>query len=225
MNSIKIILLIGFLPLIISCDNVYISTPQPVDSKNIYLFPREFRGVWTCEENKVIIEKDYFKYAQNSEYKVSKQEIDTSSSYVLKDNKIYIIDNEKWEISDGLPFKLEKDTIYYQLPEVTEIPLGKNAFLRKVKNNYILNIKQKNEWWELVLINKDKNGNIIAVRLDIKDLEKNKKFKNIHIFKSENSRSDYIEANWTKRELLEMINKGVFSDTLFILEPNNIIRC
>lgn len=220
-----IIVIIGIIPIMTSCEHVYISTPQPVDSKNIYVFPKEYRGVWTCEENTVIIGKDFFKYIQNLDFKVSKIEIDSSSSYVLKDNKLYIIDNRKMELKGGFPYKLKNDTIYYQEPEVLEIALGKKAFLRKIKKNYILNNQKENQWWELILIKKDKKGNIIVEKLDIKDLDKFTNYRHIHSFKAKYSRSDYIEANWTKKELLEMLNKGMFSDTLATLEINNTIKC
>lgn len=221
MNSIKIILIIGVLPLMISCGEVFISTPQPVDSKNIYLFPRGYRGMWTCEADTVIVGKDYFKSIQYSDEKVSKQEADTSSSYLLKDNKIYTI-NTKGEsrFKGGFPYKLKNDTIYFQESEVMEIALGKRAFLRRVKKNYILNIKQENQWWQVILIKKDEIGNIIVGELDMDDLEKYTNYKHIYTFEYRYLEDDYIEANWTKKELLEMINKGSFLDTLAILRLN-----
>ena len=221
MNSIKIILIIAFIPLIISCDNVYISAPQPVDSKNIYLFPKTYRGVWTCEADTIIIEKDYFKYIEHSEKMVLKHDMDSFSSYVLKDNKIYIIDKEQKEISEGFPYKLKNDTIYYQERIVMEIALAKKAFLRKVKKNYILNFKEGNQWWQVVIIRKDKIGNIIIGKLDNDVVGKFSNYKHIYSFKAKYDRFDFIEANWTKMELLEMINKSVFSDTLVILRLNN----
>ena len=222
MNStIKLILILGTIPLMISCDKVYISTPQPIDSKNIYLFPGEFRGMWTNEAETIIIGKDYFKYTQDNEASVSKQELDTSSSYVLKDHKIYIIDKEERTISEGFPVKLENDSIYYKERGVYEIALGKRAFLRKVKKNYILNFKEENQWWQLKLIRKDKKGNIYVEDLVESGINKFTNYKKIHSFKDEYSRFNYIEANWSKKELLDMINKGVFSDTLVTLKLNN----
>ena len=221
LKAIQKVLILAILPLMISCSNVFISNPQPVDSKNIYSFPKAYRGIWTCETDTVIAEKDYFKYIQSSERFVSKLEVDTSSSYVLKDNKIYIIDTTDGKLRGGFPFKLENDTLYYHGSEINEITLGKKAFLRKVKKNYILNVKQENGWWELILIRKNKNGNIIAAGLDIHNLEKYTNYKNIYTFKEdEYSRTDYIEATWTKKELLEIINKGAFSDIIFNLKLN-----
>lgn len=222
MNS-KILFVTGILPFIFSCERVYISTPQPVDSKNIYSFPEKYRGVWAGEENTVmIIEKDIFRYIQKNDTKVPKHEID-SSSYILKDHHIYVIDKEERELSKGFPYKIINDTVVFQEQEVYEIELGNNAFLKKVKKNHILNTKQENQWWELILLNKDTNGNIIVCLLDIKDLNKFTNYEHIHSFKPEYDRYDYIEANWTKKELLEMLDQGMFSDTLFILDVNNRI--
>lgn len=218
---IQIILILGIISLVLACENVYNSSPQPVDSKNIYSFPREFRGMWTCERDTLIIAKDYSKYTQFVGFSVPKQDVDSSSSFVIKDDKIFIINKHEMELRGGFPFKLENDTIYYQERNVVEVALGKKAFLRKVNKNYILNIKQESGWWEAILIKKDKEGNIITAGLDIQELQKYKNYKSIHTFKQdEYSRTDYIEATWTKKELLGMINKGVFSNTLFKLHPN-----
>lgn len=218
MNSIKILLILGIIPLLISCDNVIISTPQPIDAKNKYSFPGDFRGVWTTDGDTIIIGKDYYKNIKYREEKVFKQEIDTSSSYVLKENKIYIIDKVKSEISEGFPVKIENDTIYYKERRVYEIALGKKAFLRKVKKNYILNFREEKQWWQVILIRKDRTGNIIVANLTNDMVYEFSNYKHIHTFSSKYGDWDYIEANWTKKELLEMINKGVFSDTIFILK-------
>lgn len=59
-------------------------------------------------------------------------------------------------------FLLENDTIYYQERAEFDLMPWKKAFLRRVKKNYILNIKQENQWREVVLMKKDKYGNIIV---------------------------------------------------------------
>ena len=221
----KIIILLAIFPLIISCESISVSTPQPVDSKNITNFPGEFRGTWTCEGNTMIIGKDFYKYSQDFSVKIPKQLVDTSSSYLLKNNKIYYVDRRKLEIGEGFPYTLENDTIYYTERNVSETTLGRKAFLRRVKKNYIVNVKQENQWWQLALLEKNKAGEIIIRIQNLKELEKFTNHTHIQTLTGKYETFEFIEANWTRKELSEMLDKGMFSDTLMVLEPNNRIRC
>lgn len=85
------------------------------------------------------------------------------------------------KLKGGFPYKLRNGTMYFQECGGMEIALGEKAFLRKVKKNYILNIKQENQWWEVILIKKDKIGNIIVGELDMDDLEKYSNYKHIYL--------------------------------------------
>lgn len=221
----RIIILLAVFPLITSCDSISVSTPQPVDSKNIMNFPRDYRGTWTCEGNTVTIGKDFYEYSEVFDVKIPKQLVDTSSSYLLKNNKIYYVDRWKQELGEGFPYTMENDTIYYTERTVSETTLGQNAFLRRVKKNYILNVKQENQWWQLALIEKNKGGEIIIRIQNLEELDRFSNHTHIHTLSGKYDRSEFIEANWTRKDLSDMLNKGMFSDTLLVLEPNNKIRC
>ena len=209
--------------LFFSCENAYFSSPQPVDSKNVLSFPQKFRGAWAVEGDTIIIEKKFFRYIRNNKDSVSLEEAD-SAYYLLKDNKIYHLDLDERTLSPGFPYSILNDTIFYRDVAIVDIDLGKNAFLRKVKEVYILNYKQENQWWELYLFQKDKQGEIVINRIDLRKLEKFSNYVRLHSFEREYSRSDYLEANWTKKEILEMLDQGVFSDTLLALKPKDKIR-
>lgn len=220
----KKIFVVGMVPMIISCMGVYISTPQPVDSRDIISFPEKFRGFWIDEEASVIIDKKILKYTRYSEEKIPREKLD-SSAYILKNQKIYLLHNEGTELRGGFPYKIKEDTLIFNEIQLLEVELGKGAFLRKLKKDYILNIKQENQWWILILFRKDNTGNILITSLDHRDLEKFRNFDHIYSYYDyKYTLIDFIEANWTQKELLEMIDQGLFSDTIRILGTNGEIR-
>lgn len=223
---------IGFCFFLISCDTIYFTRPQPIDSKNIYEFPKKIRGVYTnnsrdrniTDWDSIIITKDYFRSVEFSDQKISKHFIDTSSYFILLDNKIYNFDNkDEIILSGGFPYTILRDTIFYKEKKITEIILSKKAFLRQVsKNNYILNFRpeQKNwaefneNWWIICLIQITDNGNTIVKCLNENDLDK-LTYNKIN----PNSIDDYyLQANWTKNYLNQIISEAVFSDTIYYLE-------
>ncbi|MCY2686011.1 hypothetical protein [Salinimicrobium sp. TH3] len=214
--KLKPLFIFSLLLLMVSCSGVYVSDPLPVDSKNIYSFPAKYRGVWVIEEDTIIIKKDIIRSLEAEKSKLSTKELD--SSYIIKDNKIYLIGDPKKEISRGFPFKVIEDTIYFLEKYVMEYPLGTNTFLRKIKNDHIVNIKEQNQWWSTVYLKKDSHGTIHFCLLDIEKLESLSNHKKIYSYMHKYGQYDYFELKWTKKELLDMIQKGVFSDTLMVLE-------
>lgn len=206
---------------LISCSTFYFTTPQPVDSKNIYEFPSLFRGTWVEGQDTMIVGKTFFRNIKNHPKSIYKAEADTTSFILFNDNKIYFIDStSQIKLTGGFPYSIIGDSLFYVDREVTEINLGAKAFLRKVEDKYILNVERDSHWWELYLILKNTDGSYMAKYLNKNDLDKmnNKKL----LFSTEYDY--YLEANWKTKELNAYINKGVFSDTVIQLFPENRIR-
>lgn len=124
--------------LISSCHTMYFSNPLPVDSRNIYKIPREYRGVWFLESDSVIIGKRSVRFIYKDDRCLAKSEADTSSRFLLRDNLIYSIDTETG-LSQGYPYTLKDDTICFTQRTISEIPLSTITFLRKVNGGYIFN--------------------------------------------------------------------------------------
>ena len=200
-----------------ACDSFYFTSPQPVDSENIYEFPRKIRGAYSKNNDSVIFGKDYFKSIEYNEDQIPRHLADTSSSYILKNNKIYLVDNdEEIKLTEGFPYKLKDDTIFYKERTVFEIALGKKAFLRQVSNYYFLNVKKPNQWWEIYLIEFADNDSVYTRYLDSDDLDKISNLRTIHSQKNEY----YLEAEWTNFDINEIIKNGGFSDTLLRFNTN-----
>ena len=201
---------------LISCDVIYLSTPQPFDAKNIYEFPTEFRGFWVNEGDTVIIGKNYFK---NKGYKqihsIAKKEIDTSSVYILKNNKIYI--HNKYEdiaLSEGYPYKLQNDSIHFNAREIIKVALSYETFLRKVDEYYILNNSNTTTWWVLYVIKKTKDDKLEVCILKEDDL---KNIANFDMIYNDKERV-FLDAKWSKIELFYFIQKGGFSTMILELD-------
>jgi len=215
---------IGILLLHSSCTEIYVSNPQPIDSKNINTFPKRFRGEWIGDGGSYTIGKDYFEIREYDEKNILKVNLDSSNRYLLKDDLIYIIDpDEEKDFIGGFPYEIKNDTIYYEELSIVEESLGRKAQLRKLNNKFILNLKQDNLWWTIYLFETDINKNVIIRYLKAEDLNDEENHTHIYTCKRDFGKKIYIEAEWTKKELIKMINKGAFSDTLIILSPEGKI--
>ncbi|HEX5743238.1 MAG TPA: hypothetical protein VFY09_05000, partial [Flavobacteriaceae bacterium] len=140
-------------------------------------------------------------------------EIDSSKTYLIKNNKIYIKSNyEEIPLSEGYPYKLINDTIYFNARDITKVMLSHDTFLRKVANYYILNTSNNSTWWFLYLIKKKADNKLEVYILDEKDLDNISNYELIYSTKE----GIFLDARWNKKELLNIIQNGGFS--LLILE-------
>ena len=164
--------LVGFLILILSgCNSVYFTEPQPVNTKNLFEFPSKYHGVWMEGEDTITINKNIYKSVSYRNESIEKSIIDTSSVHLLANGKIYFIKiDDKIKLTGGFPYVLKNDTIFYKYKDVVEVFLGGNTFLRKVADKHILNIKSDELWWELVLVEKSKDGSLYGRRLSKDDM-------------------------------------------------------
>lgn len=200
--------------LLMSCDQFYFSTPQPVDARNIYEFPNKSRGSWTDNGDSIVIGRTNFMSIEYQEAKVSLKEAKGSSRYRLKRDKVYITDEEKGlKAKRGFPYTLKQDTLFYQEAEIFELKLGEGTFLRKVGDFYLLNSKYSENWWEIYLVEIQPDESIVTRYLNKDDLSKIGDLKTLHVAENQY----FLEANWTKKDLTKLLQKGVFSDTLLVL--------
>ncbi len=203
-----------------SCNPVFFTEPQPYGSKNIFEFPVKYRGVWMEGPDTIVISANAYLSVSYRNESVPKSLADTSSNYLLVNDKIFFVKKEdRLQLTGGYPYTVINDTIFYKNREVVEIFLGAKTFLRKVSDMHILNIKSDDLWWEIILVEKAKNGGILGRRLSEDDM----KLMGIDpIMKGENV--NYFDVKWKEKELEDIINRGCFSDTLVNLSVDNKIR-
>ena len=217
--------LFGFLMLctllFTSCDSFYFNKPQPVDSKSLVEFPKEYRGMWGEENDTTIIAEDHVMIVTNTESRVDRNDVDDNAQYKFSNDLVFVLSNEEGdEISNGNKFYWDQDTLVIMEREVTEIDLGKKTFLRKTDKGHLFNRKNENHWWEIYYLEKVKNGDVLIRSLKKDDLDKIKSIERIH----EKDGDYYLKADWTKQDFEKVLESGGFTDTILVLEEKYRLR-
>ncbi|MEP2025647.1 MAG: hypothetical protein ABJH98_04760 [Reichenbachiella sp.] len=210
------LLIISFLVLS-ACSQRYFDQAQPVDGKNIYAFPEPFRGIWTDEKDSLIVGKFYFANIEYKNISIPYTESDTTTFSIFKNNKVYPYDSVRQKIMGrGRAFEIRNDSIHYVTREILEVQLGKKAFLRQVGNQFVLNVKDDNEWWELFLMGVTNQNKILVTYPDIDQLI-DLDIKPV----LSNSEEEFFEVRWTTEEFEKLIRNNIFSDTLLFIDQQN----
>lgn len=204
-----------------SCNNVFFTEPQPVDSKNSYEFPVKYQGTWIEDNDTIFINKYAYRSVSYQKEALPKAIADTSSKYVMVRGRIYFIQKEEQiKLIGGFPYQERNDTIFYIKREVVDVSLGGNTFLRKVSDKHIFNTKSDDLWWNIILIEKAKDGSILGRQLSDNDMETILKLK--PIWSGDNV--SYFDIRWSEDDIDKIINAGCFSDTIINLTPDCRIR-
>ena len=217
-RNIFIIAVLLYCSLIYSCHTVYFSNPLPVDSRNIYKIPREYRGEWFSESDSVIIGKKYFRFISKEDIRIAKSEVDTGTRFLLRDNLIYRIYKEVG-LSHGFTYTLKVDTISFTERTLTEIPLSTNTFLRKVHGGYILNLigrvidGKTDDWYLTGYLKKASREEIIFAVMDHNAVAAIPTADLVY----QTEYDHYYNAAWTRKEMDSIIKQGFFSDTIYKL--------
>jgi hypothetical protein len=149
------------LALTISCSNVLFDNPQPTDSKNLKSVPKKIQGTWRIVNGEY---RESFKIDKTSYIRVSsvqrripKIKAETSFKYKIESGKIFPVDDDS---KTGYTYVIKNDTVYFDEMKIEEsVVLSDSAILRSARDCYVLNLKRAN-WWEIVFIQKMKNGEI-----------------------------------------------------------------
>lgn len=200
-----------------SCSQHYFDRPQPIDAKNIYAFPETFRGVWTDGKDSLIVGKFYFANIEYKDLSMAYTKQDTTRYAIFRDNKVYPYDSIQQQLMGlGYPYEIKNDSIFYQTREILEAQLGRKAVLRAVGDQFVLNVKNDNQWWELFLMGVGQEGKVLVRYPNIDQLAEQDI---LPIFSNEEQ--DYFEVKWRTKNLEQLIDSGIFSDTLLFLDQQN----
>jgi hypothetical protein len=224
MNTRFIVRIAFMLPMIVSCENVFFDQPQPVDSKNLISVPKELQGIWGAEwtaecktRDSIIIDKTSYRNITNECYFISNDELNNSEKYKIMDGKIYLFYRD-----DTLSYrynKLNDSTICYNKRHEELIPLSDSAILRKARKCYILNLRTDN-WWEIIIIQKKENGEIMINYPFADDLIKMKSETDITLLDSTDEGAAFFHAEFKSKEMERIINKEG-EGILYTLRPDS----
>ncbi len=230
---------LGVMIFLCSCEVFHFEKPQPSDVGNIFVVPKEFRGVWQDDqrETTVTLGEKSFKiegydsmkvvnrissqldttwgrhYLKSLQYNQETKHFDTVSNYVIKGNKIYEI--RKVGLESGFNFRLKKDTIYFKKDIILDFELNQKAFLRKLTDTrYILNIHEEN-LWPLLEGRVGPWWQIVLMELtpdgkiNFRDIDDKVKGNASLIYSNE---SDYyFDVSWAQSALVKLMDQGLFA--------------
>jgi len=141
--------------LLSSCARYFFSEPQPVDAKNLYVFPKKFRGSWVMDRDTLIIGKDFYLMPKYEPVKISlssgkvikrhtrmgfgfTSQTDSSEKNNLKETHTPIGYIE--EVDTSFHFVINKNKVY----EIKENQLSKGfTFTQKGDTLYYTHIERK----------------------------------------------------------------------------------
>jgi len=176
-------LLVGFLLFLSACTpkhaeelTIKFNQAQPEGVKNLIEIPASYRGNYLDNEsNLLLIDKSYMILKSVSEFKISKQEVDTSKDCYIENQYLVI----SWS-KEKLPFRLKDDTLYVTESRIDTIYNLKSDIIRKFKGYLILN-KESLDLWN-VEIASTKSGEIKIRKFSPENMfEKLTKFSNSEV--------------------------------------------
>jgi hypothetical protein len=224
LNSFERSSIIFVLPLImaltVSCSTVFFDNPQPTNSGNMKSVPNKIQGTWRntskdYEESITIDKTSYLKVTLENN-RLPKARAETSKIYKLKDGKIFLTDEDEMT---GYPYELRDDTIYFRHRIEESIILSDSVLLRSAKDCFVLNLKKKN-WWEIVFIQKMKNGEIRISYPDPNSFMVMKDQYNISVLDSTRKDTTFYHAEFKSKGIVKVIPADG-STALYILKPDS----
>jgi hypothetical protein len=218
-SSIRCALLL-ILTLTVSCSTVFFDNPQPTNSGNMKSVPDKIQGKWKNiskdYQESITIDKTSYHKITLENVRLLKARAETSSIYKLRDGKIFLTDEDE---KTGYPYELRNDTIYFCHRMEESIVLSDSVLLRSAKDCFVLNLKKKN-WWEIVFIQKMKNGEIRISYPDPNSFMAMKDQYNISVLDSTRKDTTFYHAEFKSRGIAKVIPADG-STALYILKPDS----
>jgi hypothetical protein len=207
--------------LTISCSTVFFDQPQPTDSANLKSVPKKFRGTWRnftkYYDESILIDKTSYTQVTLTKKSVPMVTAETSDEYKIENGKIFLTDDD---LKTGYPYVIKNDTICFVHRKVdASVVLSDSVLLRAAKDCYVLNIKKEN-WWEIVFIQKMKNGEIrISYPVPDSFMPMKDKF-NISVLDSTKKGVTFYHAGFKSKGITKVIPADG-SGVLYTLNPDS----
>jgi hypothetical protein len=204
----------------VSCSTVFFDLPQPVDSRNMKSVPSKIQGTWRNVNNdyeeSIKIDKTSYTKVTREKYWVSTIKAKTSEKYLFKDGKIFVTDDGS---KTGYSYEIKNDTIYFDQQQEESLVLSDSVLLRSAKNCYVLNLKKRN-WWEIIFIQRMKNGEIRII-YPVPDYFMPMKTQfNISVLDSTRRDTTFYRAEFKAKEIEKVIPVDE-SGVLYLLRPDS----
>lgn len=232
MKSYQLFLNCFYLVLIISgissCQFVFFDQPQPVGGKNMKKIPEEFRGVWSNIEDlkdTILISESSYTMITYNERVIKLDEEDTMSSYIIINDKIFI----NQDMTKGYTFNARDSFLYYLERNEYVFTLSDTALLRKANNGYLMNMK-RGEWWEVVYVFKNTQGEILIFYPNYERMQELKDEIEYDLIAQLNDKARDITSNdtviihtaWKAKDIEILFPLDSLGLPLYILQPDSL---
>ena len=172
-------------------------------------------------EDTIMVGKTFYRSISYIEQQLPRSIADTSAKHVLMNGKIFNVQTDgPIRLSGGVPYEIHNDTLFYKNREIVEVFLDGKTFLRKVGDRYLLNVKSDELWWELLLVERTRDGSILGRRLSTDDMDKIPGISPVFV----DDDIHFYDLKWKEAEIAAFIEIGCFSDTIINLTPDSKIR-
>jgi len=176
-------------------------------------FPEIIRGQYLIEDDTIFINADSYQYPDESEKRISVNEIDNVPEIYIKDDIIY---DEQFMPGIGLKYNIINDTITYSYKLKLTEGLSDSVKLKSYKGKYFLSRKvHDKEYWELIIIIRQGNGDLLLSLVDVDEEE----IPELSIITDFNKieESGY-SINPSKKQLMKLIKQGLFDEGDLIIK-------
>jgi hypothetical protein len=212
--------LLLILTLTVSCSTVFFDSPQPTNSGNLKSVPDKIQGNWKNiskdYRESITIDKTSYHKVTLENIRLQKARAEASSIYKLRDGKIFLTDEDE---KTGYPYDIRNDTLYFCHQIEESIVLSDSVLLRSAKDCFVLNLKKRN-WWEIILIQKMKNGEIRISYPDPNSFMVMKDKYNISVLDSTRKDTTFYHAEFKSKGIAQVIPADG-STALYILKPDS----
>lgn len=190
-----------------SCVSVYFEAPQPKGVKTLDQFPEIIRGKYLVEDDTIIIRTDSYQYPDESEKKISLNEVENSPIIYIKEDRIY---DEQFMPGIGVKYNITNDTITYSYHLKLTEGLSDSVKLKSYKGKYFISRKVKDEeYWELVMLIPEENGDL---KLSLVDIEEEDIAELSIITDFDKIGELKYLINPSKKKLLKLLERGLFDE-------------
>lgn len=181
----------------------------------IYEKKKVLAGEWPKlnDKNEWVYPPEGFGRLKEVKYDSLNNPVDTISKYIISNNKIYEIGENRF-LYRGYNYTWIEDTITIHETDSVYIDLGQNAFLRKLSdslyvlniNNSVLSFDELDNWWRLIILEMKADGNLWQWECNGKTGELT------CMFYDRPSKSDifFFDCQWSSQEILRLMREGYF---------------
>tara|TARA_R110002050_G_scaffold83006_3_gene177356 strand:+ start:3612 stop:4331 length:720 start_codon:yes stop_codon:yes gene_type:complete len=209
---IRILKTVVIILLLASCQPaVVFGEPQPVAVKPLSTIPNMYKGIYWCKVDSASLYVDDKVFVRRKEFliKTTKEEVVADPDLELVNGQLYVKD---WE--GYFPITEKGDTLVSQIIiRDTIFAIGDAGILKPFKGHLVLNLKLKEDAWEVLVVSQRRGDFLSIARADIPDnLAQLDSITTVGTLKGTDSIRTQIYLKPTAKEFERIYDEGLLFD-------------